>query len=322
MRTTPMGTTGLTVPVQGLGCMRMMKSRAPDGNSESFAAVINRALDLGVTLLDTADHYGDTFGQNEEFLGQVVQHRRDEVVLCTKCGVVGGGPGGTTWRPRGDAAYVRDCCDASLRRLGTDVIDLFYLHRLDPEVPIEESVGALADLVTAGKVRHIGLSEVTGDELRAAHAVHPVAAVQTEWSVCSRHIEAMVPVCVELGVGVIPWGPTAGGLLSAGRSWSGDRLADVAPEYAELPGLLEDMAGRHGVKPGQIALAWVQQQAEVWGVPVSPIPGTNQIHHLEENVAAIDLKLSSEELAQLDIESARGKLGLGASALEKRREVT
>lgn len=304
MRTTPMGTTGLTVPVQGLGCMRMIGSRQHTGESEAFA-VINRALDLGVTLLDTADMYGN--GRNEELVGRAVRRRRDEVILCTKFGVIRAPD--NTLAFRGDAAYVRTACHASLARLGTDVIDLYYLHHRDVRVPIEETVDAMAELIAAGKVRHIGLSGVTGDELRAAHPVHPIAAVQSEWSLCSRRIEAMVPVCVELGVGVVPYCPQGAGLLNGGVDSAKSRLADVAPDYAKLPDLLGDVARRHGVKPGQIALAWVQQRAEVWDIPVSPIPGTTRLRHLEENVAAIDLTLDAEELAQLDIWVARGDLG-------------
>jgi len=295
MRTTSMGDSGLIVPVQGLGCMRMIGSRDPVRESESFA-VINRALDLGVTMLDTADMYGN--GRNEELVGRAVRRRRDEVILCTKFGVIRGPD--NTLSYRNDAAYVRAACHASLSRLGTDVIDLYYLHHRDVRVPIEETVGAMAELVAAGKVRHIGLSDPTGDELRAAHVVHPITAVQSEWSLCSRRFEAMVPVCVALGVGVVPYCPQGAGLLSGNVDAARSRLADIAPDYVKLPDLLGDVARRHGAQPGQIALAWVQQRAEVWDIPVSPIPGTTRLRHLEENVAAIDIKLDAEDLAQLD----------------------
>ena len=301
MRATPMGTTGLTAPVQGLGCMRMIESGEPADGSDAFT-VINRAVDLGVTLLDTADMYGH--GHNEELVGRAVRHRRPDVLLCTKFGAVYGSDGALTFR--GDPPYVRAACDASLNRLGTDVIDLYYLHRRDPTVPIEETVGAMAQLVTAGKVRHLGLSEVTGDELRAAHAVHPIAAVQSEWSVCSRGIEVMAPVCVELGVGVVPYCPQGAGLFNGAVDLMKSQLADAAPDYIRLPELLADIARRHGAKPGQIALAWVQQRAAVWGVPVSPIPGTTRLRHLEENVAALDIVLDAEELVQLDIPGTHG----------------
>ncbi|MFH8568645.1 aldo/keto reductase [Streptomyces sp. NPDC017993] len=298
MRTVPMGTTGLTVPVQGFGCMRLAARSAHDSGGRSDPeAVIHRALDLGATFLDTADMYGK--GANEELVGRALRHRRDDAVLCTKFGVVRGT--GDEWSLRGDAAYVRVACEASLRRLGTDFIDLYYLHQPDPAVPVEESVGAMAELVTAGKVRHLGLSNVTGEELRAAHAVHPIAAVQSEWSLCGRRIEEMVPVAAELGVGVVPYCPHGAGLLSGDADTARKRLAEAAPGYEELPGRLRALARRRGVRPGQVALAWVQHRADVWGVAVSPIPGTTRVSHLEENIAAADLRLDGEELALLDV---------------------
>jgi aryl-alcohol dehydrogenase-like predicted oxidoreductase len=275
---------GLTVPVQGLGCMRMVPSRERDAPS-----VLNRALDLGVTFLDTADLYSD--GRNEELVGRTVRSRREEVVLGTKFGALRHPDGAMYFR--GDPGYTRAACEASLRRLGIDVIDLYYLHHRDPAVPIGDTVGAMAELVAAGKVRHLGLCEVTGDELRAAHAVHPIAALQSEWSLWSRRVEAVVAVCVELGVGVVPYCPQGAGLLTGS--------ADVGPPPAvPLLDLLRQVAQRHGAKPGQIALAWVQQRAEVWGIPVIPIPGTVRLAHLEENAAAAGLTLSAEELAELE----------------------
>jgi aryl-alcohol dehydrogenase-like predicted oxidoreductase len=286
VRTTVLGTPGLTVPVQGLGCMRMVPSREREA-----PAVINRALDLGVTFLDTADLYSD--GRNEELVGRVVRSRRDEVVLGTKFGALRRPDGEMYFR--GDPGYVRAACEASLRRLRIDVIDLYYLHRRDPAVPVEDTVGAMAELVASGKVRHLGLCEVTGDELRAAHAVHPIAALQSEWSLWSRRVEAVVAACVELGVAVVPYCPQGAGLLTASAD------AGLPPVDAEpLLDLLRQVAQRHGVKPGQIALAWVQQRAEVWGIPVVPIPGTTRLAHLEENVAAAGLTLGAEELAELD----------------------
>jgi aryl-alcohol dehydrogenase-like predicted oxidoreductase len=296
MRTTPMGATGLDVPAQGLGCMRM-------GNSESAAVtVINRALDLGVTFLDTADMYSR--GHNVEFVGRAVKNRRNEAILCTKFGIVLGH--GEAYTVRGDAAYTRAACDVSLSRLGTDYIDLYYLHRRDGNVPIEETVGAMAALVAEGKVRHIGLSEVTGDELRAAHAVHPITAVQSEWSLCCRRIETMVSVCVELGVGVVPYSPNGRGLVGTDGATAMSRLARISPEYAVLPELLRDIAKRHRVTPGQVGLAWVQARAGVWGIPVTPIPGTTKVQHLEENVAALDTELDAEDLTRLDVKIIRG----------------
>ncbi|TDC85984.1 aldo/keto reductase [Micromonospora sp. KC606] len=299
MRTTPLGSTGLTVPVQGLGCMRLGGSRAPDGD-RAATAVVHRALDLGATLLDTADLYGG--GRNEVLVGRALRQRRDEAILCTKFGVVPTPHGelGT----RGDAAYVRSACEASLTRLGTDVIDLYYLHDRDPTVPIEETVGAMAELVKAGKVRHLGLSNVTGEDLRAAHAVHPIAALQSEWSLVGRAIEAAVPVCRELGVGVVPYCPQGAGGLSLEPVPRPPHIAGVSPT---LGGVVRDIAGRHGVRPGQVALAWVHQQAEVWGVSVAPIPGTTRVVHLEENVAAAELTLDAEELTRLDQASRPGR---------------
>lgn len=299
MRTTPLGTTGLTVPIQGLGCMRL-GSRGPD-DDRSAARLVHRALDHGATLLDTADLYGG--GRNETLVGRALGRRRGEAVLCTKFGVVPSPQGGLG--TRGDAAYVRSACDASLARLGTDVIDLYYLHDRDVTVPIEETVGAMAELVRAGKVRHLGLSNVTGGDLRAAHAVHPIAALQSEWSLVGRAIEAVVPVCRELGVGVVPYCPQgAGGLVlePTGRP----RPPHIAGVSGTLAATVRDIAERRGARPGQVALAWVQQQAEVWGVAVVPIPGTTQVAHLAENVAATALALDADELARLDQASRSG----------------
>ncbi|TXS53732.1 aldo/keto reductase [Streptomyces sp. uw30] len=301
--TTPMGSTGLRVPVQGLGCMRMTEPATSTGPSEA-AAVINHALDLGATMIDTSDMYGR--GRNEEMVGRAVRHRRDEAVLCTRFGVVFGP--GDSWSMRGDAPFVRSSCEASLKRLGTDVIDLYYLARPQVNVPLEETIGAMAGLVAEGKVRHIGLSEVSGEELRRAHAVHPVSAVQSEWSLGARRIEAMVPVCAELGVGVVAFSPNGRGLLSA----RGDRSAQIArvartfPGREDLPGVLRDIAAERGVRPGQIALAWVHHRARVWGIPVTPIPGTRRLDHLEENVAAAGIALADGELARLDAVSLDG----------------
>ncbi|GAA3040846.1 hypothetical protein GCM10010464_00540 [Pseudonocardia yunnanensis] len=222
-----------------------------------------------------------------------MRSRRDEVVLGTKFGALRRPDGEMYFR--GDPDHVRAACEASLRRLGVDVIDLYYLHHRDPAVPIEDTVGAMAELVAAGKVRHLGLCEVTGHELRAAQTIHPIAALQSEWSLWSRRVEAVVAVCVELGVGVVPYCPQGAGLLT-GSADAGPPPADAVP----LLDLLRQVAQRHGAKPGQIALAWVQQRAEVWGIPVVPIPGTVRLAHLEENVAAADLTLSADELAELE----------------------
>lgn len=278
--------------------MRMTEPAAATGPSEA-AAVINRALDLGATMIDTSDMYGR--GRGEELVGRALRHRRDEAVLCTRFGVVLGP--GDSWWVRGDAPFVRASCEASLKRLGTDVIDLYYLARPHVDVELEETVGAMADLVAEGKVRHIGLSEVSGEELRRAHAVHPISAVQSEWSLGARRIEAMVPVCAELGVGVVPFSPNGRGLLSA-RDDRSAQLARTFPGREGLPAVLREIAGERGVRPGQIALAWVHHRARVWRVPVTPIPGTSRVDHLEENVAAAGIELTDDELARLDGVSA------------------
>jgi aryl-alcohol dehydrogenase-like predicted oxidoreductase len=293
VRQTDLGPTGLTAPMQGLGCMRMVDPPLP-GDDDPIT-VIHRAIELGVSFLDTADLYGQ--GRNEELVGRALRGRRDDAVLATKFGAVVYPDG--SWEYHGDAGYVRDACDASLRRLGTDVIDLYYMHRRDPSVPIEETVGVMAELVAAGKVRHLGVSEVTADELRAAHAVHPIAALQSEWSAAVRRNEDVVRVCAELGIGVVPYSPQGAGLLNADPATANARLADVAPERVGLPEVVHEIARRRGVTPGQVALAWVQQQADIWGIAISPIPGTVKLAHLEENVAALDLVLDADELARL-----------------------
>lgn len=250
--------------------------------AEGGEHVVERALELGITFLDTADMYGS--GMNEELVGRSIRHRRDEVILGTKFGVIWGEGG--NWSIRGDAAYVRTACEASLRRLGVECIDLYYLHIPDPLVPVEESVAAMADLVSAGLVKRLGLSNVSATELRAGHAVHPIAAVQLEWSLVSREVEAtVVPTCVELGVTMVPYSPQGKGKLAG----------DLVPGHEAV----WEVARRRGVRPGQIALAWAQQRAEIWGLPVIPIPGTTRISHLEENVATLDLVLDSDELASL-----------------------
>lgn len=249
-------------------------------------AVIHRALDLGVTFLDTADMYGR--GDSERLVGRALRGRRDRALLCTKFGIVRGE--GDSWTIRGDPAYVQRSCEASLTRLSTDVIDLYYVHRRDPKVPTEETVGAMADLVRAGKVRHLGLSEVTGDELRAAQAVHPITAVQSQWSLRARRIEDMLPVCAELGVGVVAYSPQRGLF----------HPSQIDPAHTTLAVPLADTARKHRATPAQIALAWVHQRTDVWGITVTPIPGTTRVPHLEENIAAAEITLDTEDLERLD----------------------
>jgi aryl-alcohol dehydrogenase-like predicted oxidoreductase len=305
MKTRTLG--DLTVGAQGLGCMGM--SAFYGGRDETEAvATIHRALDLGVNLLDTSDMYGPH--TNEELVGRAIAGRRDEVVLATKFGI--------ELRPeeplyrgvRGDAAYVRQACDASLRRLGVDHIDLYYQHRVDPKTPIEETVGAMAELVRAGKVRHLGLSEASAATIRRAHAVHPIAAVQTEWSLWSRDIEDEVaPACSELGIGIVAYSPLGRGFLT-GKITSTEQLDEDdfrrfgQPRFAEgnlqrnlaIVEALEKLAAERGVTPGQLALAWVQHR----GDHVVPIPGTKRRKYLEENVAAADIALSADDLAAIE----------------------
>ncbi|MES4901259.1 MULTISPECIES: aldo/keto reductase [unclassified Streptomyces] len=294
----------LAVSAQGLGCMGMSHAYGVSDDEQSIAT-LHRALDLGVTLLDTSDFYG--VGHNEELIGRAIAGRRDEVVLATKFGFAN--RLGEPTRIRGDAAYVRQACEASLRRLGVDHIDLYYLHRVDPQVPIEETVGAMAELVRAGKVRHLGLSEAGAQTIRRAHAVHPIAALQSEWSLWTRDLEAEIaPVCRELGIGLVPFSPLGRGFLT-GRYTSVDGLEETdmrrtQPRFADgnlernlaIVAKLNELAEAKGVTAGQLALAWVQHQ----GDDVVPIPGTRRQRYLEENLAALDVELSAEDLAAIE----------------------
>ncbi|MFJ6486813.1 MULTISPECIES: aldo/keto reductase [unclassified Streptomyces] len=295
---------GLVVSAQGLGCMGMSHGYGATDDAQSIATV-HHALDLGVTLLDTADFYGA--GHNEELIGRAVAGRRDEVVLATKFGFAN--RLGEPTRVRGDAAYVREACDASLRRLGVDHIDLYYQHRVDPQVPIEETVGAMAELVEAGKVRHLGLSEAGAHTIRRAHAVHPIAALQSEWSLWTRDLEAEIgPACRELGIGLVPFSPLGRGFLT-GRYSSVEGLAEndvrrSQPRFADgnlgrnllIVERLNGLAEARGVTAGQLALAWLQH----WGNDVVPIPGTRRQRYLEENLAALAVELSADDLAALE----------------------
>jgi aryl-alcohol dehydrogenase-like predicted oxidoreductase len=296
---------GLTVSAQGLGCMGMSATYGPADEQESVAT-IHAALDSGVTLLDTADVYGN--GHNEELVGRAVAGRRDQVVLATKFGFVTGDPSGRRLDGRPD--HVRAACEASLRRLGVDHIDLYYQHRVDPQTPIEDTVAALADLVAAGKVRHIGLSEATGEEIRRAHAVHPVTAVQSEWSLWTRDPETngVRETLVELGIGFVAFSPLGRGFLS-GELRSPDDLApdDLRrgnPRFQgenfarnlELVDRVRELAEQKGCTPGQLALAWVLTRGE----NVVAIPGTKRRVNLRANLAADDIVLSPEEIQALD----------------------
>ncbi|MFF8775443.1 aldo/keto reductase [Kitasatospora sp. NPDC015120] len=297
---------GLEVGAQGLGALGLSEFYGPT-DPDQAVATIRRALDLGVTLIDTADVYGH--GLSEELVGRAVAGRRDEAVVATKFGVVRTGDG-IGQAVRGDAAYVKESADASLKRLGLDHIDLFYPARIDPSVPIEETVGALAELVQAGKVRHIGLSEAAPETIRRAHAVHPLAAVQTEWSLFSRGLEReVVPLARELGIGIVPNAPLGRGLLTgryrAAEVFGPEDFRTVAqprftpenfPVNLALVDRLEPLSIELGVSVGQLALAWVHHRGE----DVVPIPGTRRIDHLEENLAAATLALGPEELAAIE----------------------
>lgn len=295
----------LNVSSLGLGCMGMSFAYGPPDRAEALAT-LHRALDLGVTLLDTADMYGS--GANEELLAAVLATRRNEVVLATKFGIVTG-PDGRAVGVDATPGRVREACEASLRRLGVDRIDLYYLHRTDPRVPIEDTVGAMAELVTAGKVGHLGLSEPSAATIRRAAAVHPIAAVQSEWSVFSRDVEAsVVPTCRELGIGLVPYSPLGRGMLTGAlRDVAGlaaDDFRRSLPRFQaenlarnlDAVAVIRDIATAHAATPGQIALAWLLAQ----GGDVVPIPGTKRVRYVEENAAALAVTLDADERARLD----------------------
>ncbi|MGB2711372.1 MAG: aldo/keto reductase [Conexibacter sp.] len=305
METRRLGSQGLEVSEQGLGCMGMSEFYGARDEPEAVAT-IQRALELGVTLLDTADMYGPF--TNERLVGRAIAGRRDTVVLATKFGVVRG-PAGERLGLRGDAAYVREACDASLRRLGVSHIDLYYQHRVDPTVPIEETAGAMAELVAQGKVRYLGLSEAAPETLRRAHAVHPISALQTEYSLWTRDVERRVlPTTRELGVGFVAYSPLGRGFLS-GRFRSPEDIPadDVRRHNPRFQGerfarnmriveRIRALADEKGSTPAQLALAWVQHR----GPDVVPIPGTKRRSYLEENVAATEIALTDQDLRWLD----------------------
>jgi aryl-alcohol dehydrogenase-like predicted oxidoreductase len=306
MRTTTLGE--LTVSAQGLGCMGMSEWYGHTDWDESIAT-IHRALDLGVTFLDTADVYGA--GHNEVLVGRAIAGRRDEVRLATKFGIDRSmGDGGRVIR--GEAAYVKRSCEASLLRLGVDVIDLYYLHRPPQTAEIEETVGAMAELVAEGKVRHIGLSEVGSDLLRRAYAVHPITAVQSEYSLWTRDVETTaLDAMRELGVGLVPYSPLGRGFLTGTVDTSALDDKDFRGRNPRFTGeagtanqaivdAVRSVADARGVAPAQVAIAWVYAQADRLGVPIAPIPGTKRVKWLEQNVAALDVTLTAEELAVLD----------------------
>ncbi|MGW3723589.1 aldo/keto reductase [Streptomyces sp. NPDC000851] len=314
--TVRLGDGGPEVGVQGLGCMGMSFAYGPSDTQES-RATLERALELGVTLYDTADAYGQ--GENERFLSPFFKAHRDDVVIATKFALAIPPDDPTRRIIRNDPPYIRQAVEASLERLDVDVIDLYYMHRRDVTVPIEETVGVMAELVREGKVKHLGLSEVTGAELRAAQAVHPIAAVQSEWSLFSRDIEAgVVPTARELGVALVPYSPLGRGFLtgsftSAEKDLTADDFRRQMPRFtgdnatanASLLEPIRKVADAHGASLGQIALAWAQQQSTVHDLPVIPIPGTRKPSRVEENTAATRIVLGEEDMALLDPIAAR-----------------
>ncbi len=305
MKTRPLGNSGARVSAIGLGCMGMSEFYGPGDDQESIR-VIHRALDLGLNFLDTADMYG--VGRNEELVAKAIKSRRDQVFLATKFGNVRG-PNGEYLGINGSPEYVRSACEASLRRLGVETIDLYYQHRVDTTTPIEDTVGAMKELVQAGKVRYLGLSEASPATLRRASRVHPIAALQTEYSLWTRDVEtAILPACRELGIGFVAYSPLGRGFLS-GKIKTTEALAEndwrrKNPRFQEenlkkntdLLGTLERIADRHDATPAQITLAWLLHR----GGDIIPIPGTKRIRYLEENIAAVDLDLRAEDIEELN----------------------
>jgi aryl-alcohol dehydrogenase-like predicted oxidoreductase len=305
MMNVPLGKSGLSVSRMGLGCMGMSEFYGPADEKESIRT-IHRSLELGMTFLDTADIYG--VGRNEELVGKAIRGRRDEFVLATKFGNVRGEDGswlGVSGKPE----YVRSCCEKSLKRLGVEVIDLYYQHRVDPETPIEETVGAMADLVREGKVRHLGLSEAAPATIRRACATHPIAALQTEYSLWTRDTEIeVIPVCRELGVGFVAYSPLGRGIFGGWIKGPGDLSAgDYRHNHPRFTGenlernlarvkLLEEIAAQKGCRPAQLALAWVLAKGE----DIVPIPGTKRVERLEENAGALGVNLTPEDVARLE----------------------
>ena len=307
MKQKKLGAQGLVVSSIGLGCMGMSEFYEPKSmNDAASINVIHKAIDAGVTFLDTADMYG--VGKNESLVGKAISDRRDKVILATKFGNVRG-TAGEFLGVRGDAKYVTEACDASLKRLGIDYIDLYYQHRVDPNVPIEETVGAMAQLVKEGKVRYLGLSEAAAPTIRKAAKVHPISALQSEYSLWSRELEAeILPTIRELGIGLVAYSPLGRGFLTGQYASFEDLPVDDyrrnAPRFQgenfqkniQLVDQIKTIAAKKGCSASQLALAWVLAQGE----DIVPIPGTKQIKYLEENIGAVSLSLSADELDEIE----------------------
>ena len=305
MKTRKLGNQGLEVSELGLGCMGMSEFYGGRDEEEAIAT-IHHAIDLGVNFLDTADMYGPH--TNEQLVAKAIKDRRDQVVIATKFGIVRtpeGGFGGVNGKPE----YVHQACDSSLQRLGVDVIDLYYLHRVDPNVPIEDTVGAMAELVKQGKVRYIGISEAAPDTIRRAYGVHPITALQTEYSLWSRDPEdEILPTVRELGIGFVPYSPLGRGFLSGAikslddlaqddyRRFSPRFQGDNFSKNLELVEQVNAIASEKGVTPSQLALAWLLAQGE----DIVPIPGTKRRTYLEENIGATEISLTQEELSRIE----------------------
>ncbi|MFB1296993.1 aldo/keto reductase [Mycobacterium sp. pW049] len=312
----------LSVSAMGFGGMALTPVYGGAIDDTESLATLHHAVDVGVTFLDTANIYGS--GDNERLFARLLADRRDEVTLATKFGIQANPAERAAGRValRGDAAYVRQCIDESLQRLETDVVDLYYLHRRDPNVPIEETVGAMAELVAAGKVRHLGLSEVSAAELRAANAVHPIAALQSEWSIWTRDVEAVIaPAAAELGVGLVPFSPLGRGFLTGTVRSSADMGdTDFRRTMPRFTGAALDanlsvvdavaaVAEEAGATPAQVALAWLRHRADALGVASVPIPGTRRAARIDENLASLSVSLTPE---QVDTLGAAGDAATGA----------
>jgi aryl-alcohol dehydrogenase-like predicted oxidoreductase len=311
-----LGKSGLKVSKMGLGCMGMSDFYGAHNDAESIA-VIHHGLERGLNFLDTADMYG--LGRNEELLGKAIAGQREKFVIATKFGVVRDPQTGAFSGVNGNPEYIRASCEASLKRLGVDHIDLYYQHRVDPKTPVEESVGAMAELVKDGLVRYLGLSEASSDNIRRANAVHPISALQTEYSLWSRDPEDdILATCHELGIGFVPYSPLGRGFLTGQIKRPEDFAADdfrrTNPRFVgenfqknlEVVKKVEELAAQKACTPGQLSLAWLYAQGESLGMDLVPIPGTRRIAYLNENIDALEVRLTAEDLAALELVAPKG----------------